>query len=344
MSIEVSILIPVYNTEKYLKRCLDSVISQTLKNIEIIVVNDGSNDNSQDIIEEYATKDSRIKYYIQKNSGLGATRNKGIELAQGEYIAFLDSDDWVEANCYEKLYKKAIKEDSDLVICNYLIDFYNKSIRYKNKYYNNDKDRYMNDVILRNVSGFSWNKLYKKSIIDDYKMRFPVRGELENVEDQYFTIRYLYLSKSISFENSCLIHYTIRSSSIVNSYQRNILEDGVLLYKSNYNFFKLHNASENIYDLLNLGLLKHIIHTIRNEMKSCNKYKFNDKIKNLAKIINDDICYKSLVYFHENKNILDLNNDEKLYLNLLYSNKIYILYFIAKLRSRISELRVKCYK
>ena len=101
----ISVIIPIYNVEKYLTKCIESVINQTYKNLEIILVNDGSTDNSKEIIDKYSSIDSRIKVINKKNGGLSDARNVGIELAKGEYITFLDSDDWIELNMYEKLYK-----------------------------------------------------------------------------------------------------------------------------------------------------------------------------------------------------------------------------------------------
>ena len=123
---KISVLVPVYNTEKTLSKCLDSILKQTIINdIEIVIVNDGSTDNSQVIIDNYVDKYKNIFKYKQKNQGLGATRNKGIELASGEYIAFLDSDDWVDENYYELMYKKAKEENSELVISSYIVNIPN---------------------------------------------------------------------------------------------------------------------------------------------------------------------------------------------------------------------------
>jgi glycosyltransferase involved in cell wall biosynthesis len=115
--IKVSVIIPVYNVEKYIKKSLESVMNQTLKEIEIICVNDGTKDNSRKIIEEYAQKDERIKIIDKENGGLSSARNAGMEIARGEYLGFVDSDDWIEETMYEKLYEKAKADESQMVIC-----------------------------------------------------------------------------------------------------------------------------------------------------------------------------------------------------------------------------------
>uniref|UniRef100_UPI003864C4B3 glycosyltransferase family 2 protein n=1 Tax=Methanobrevibacter sp. TaxID=66852 RepID=UPI003864C4B3 len=113
---DVSVIIPVYNVEKYLKECLDSVCNQTLANIEIICVNDGSTDNSLAILNEYAQKDGRIKIISQENQGLGAARNRGLEDASADYVYFLDSDDYIELTTLEKLFNNAVSNSSDVVL------------------------------------------------------------------------------------------------------------------------------------------------------------------------------------------------------------------------------------
>ena len=116
--IKVSVIVPVYNVEKYIDKCLNSLVKQTLKDIEIIVVNDGSPDNSQKIIDKYVDKyPDKIKSYIKENGGQGSARNLGLEYASGEYISFIDSDDWLDLDALEEMYLLAKKEKSDVVIC-----------------------------------------------------------------------------------------------------------------------------------------------------------------------------------------------------------------------------------
>ena len=113
----VSVIIPVYGVEKYIAQCLESVINQTYNNLEIIVVNDGTKERSAEIAKEYAAKDSRIKVYDFDNGGLSVARNRGLEIATGDYISYIDSDDWIEKNMYETLLEAAMKNDADMVKC-----------------------------------------------------------------------------------------------------------------------------------------------------------------------------------------------------------------------------------
>ena len=127
---KVSIIVPVYNVEKYLEKCLDSLVNQSLHDIEIICVNDGSKDDSLDILEKYAKKDSRIKIINKQNQGLSAARNDGLKVAAGEYVGYVDSDDWVDLNFYEKLYESAKKYNAEIASGN-IIRCGNKIKKYK---------------------------------------------------------------------------------------------------------------------------------------------------------------------------------------------------------------------
>lgn len=166
--IKVSIIVPVYNVEKYLEKCLDSLINQTLKDIEIICVNDGSTDTSQKILEKYSKKDNRITIINQENAGLSVARNSGIDIAKGEYIGFVDSDDWVDLNFYEKLYNSAIENDADIAVSS-IIRWrkYNQKyrIKYEDKIYQSLEEKVSACGIPRIC--YVWNKLYKSHIVQN---------------------------------------------------------------------------------------------------------------------------------------------------------------------------------
>jgi len=124
---KVSVIIPFYNVEKYIRKCLQSLQAQTLQEIEFILVNDGSKDKSESIAKEFLC-DSRFQLLVKKNGGLSDARNYGLQAATGEYIAYLDSDDYVEANMYESMYKRAIESDADVVECNFIWEYPNKAV------------------------------------------------------------------------------------------------------------------------------------------------------------------------------------------------------------------------
>ena len=205
--VKVSIIVPVYNTAKYLNKCINSLLNQTLKEIEIILINDGSTDNCESIIKKY--KDKRIKYISKKNEGIGKTRNLGIEIASGEYLAFIDSDDYIESNFCEVMYNKAIKDKCDIVICDYFEDINNelKEIKFASF---KDTNLMENPEIINYINLGPCNKIYKKELFKDKNNRF-----IENLkyEDAPFVCRLLLSAKKIGKINKCLAHYVIHEKS-----------------------------------------------------------------------------------------------------------------------------------
>ncbi len=164
--IKISVLIPVYNTAKYLRICLGSLKRQTLGNIEFILVDDGSTDESGKICDEIADNDSRFRVIHQKNGGLAVARQTGLDNAKGEYIIVCDSDDWVEENMYELLYKKAIETDTDIVVCGYYAEYGDGKSIPKQTWFK-EKDGFVdNGDFLRRGAGSSWIKLVKKSLFE----------------------------------------------------------------------------------------------------------------------------------------------------------------------------------
>ncbi len=203
---KVSVIVPVYNVEKYLKKCLDSLINQTFKDYEIIIVNDGSTDTSQDIINEYVNKYPFIKAFKKENGGLSSARNVGLDNAQGEYISFVDSDDYVEIFFLEKMYGKAIENNSDVVICDYyaITDDNKKAMKCHMQMSPEDKIEYLLSPQM------VCNKLIKKEILD--KVRFK---EGTFYEDLDICIKMLPYVNKVSFVDEALYDYYLRHGSIM---------------------------------------------------------------------------------------------------------------------------------
>ena len=203
---DISIIVPIYNAEKYLNKCIDSLVNQTKKELEFILVNDGSTDSSEDIIKSY--KDKRIKYFKNKNQGIGKTRNFGIDKATGKYLMFLDSDDYLDINACEKLYNKAIKEKSDLVV----FDFYRVEETLKEVTINNFKSSSLkeNPNLLLDINLGPCNKLIKRELIDKSNTRF---NEKLKYEDTPFVTEIIKNANKISKLNEYLHYYVIHSNS-----------------------------------------------------------------------------------------------------------------------------------
>lgn len=213
----VSIIIPVYNVEKYLKRCLESVMNQTYKNIEIICINDGSTDRSLKILENYKIQDNRIKVFSQENKGLSETRNRGINLAEGKYIFFIDSDDWIPNSAIENLIKQITNKSIDVVIGG-ISKIYKKNkedIVLKKEKIEYTLDEYMAFALKeKKFLAIVCNKMFKKEIISNKNLKFE-KGVL--YEDFLFTMQYLKECKKIAILDKSIYNYFfIREDSIIN--------------------------------------------------------------------------------------------------------------------------------
>ena len=214
----LSVIVPCYNVEKYLKRCLDSIINQTYKNLEIICVNDGSTDNTLSILEEYAQRDNRVKVVNKKNGGLSSARNAGLDVASCEYITFVDSDDWLELETYE-IAMKEMKDDIDFVkwgvkLVNEDDIFY---VHFSRLWFDSFKLVGKFDVnkdVLKQITIEAWDKIFRKSIIDAHNIRFP-EGLLH--EDHVFFWHYALFMKKAYFIPDKLYNYYQRKGSIVNN-------------------------------------------------------------------------------------------------------------------------------
>lgn len=201
----ISIIIPCYNAEKTIKRCLESVISQTYKNIEIVIINDGSIDKTDSIIKKYIN-DNRIKYYNRSNHGIGKTRNFGIKEATGEYITFLDSDDYLPNDAIDNLYKLAQKNKLDLVVSDYYVDNKNiKSEKIKSFPITNIKN---NPNLIFDINLAPWNKLYKKELIENIKFEENLK-----YEDAPFVIESIIKAKRIGKLDKETYYYVVNPNS-----------------------------------------------------------------------------------------------------------------------------------
>ena len=245
----ISVIIPIYNVEKYISRCLDSVINQTYKKIEIICVDDGSPDNSIKILKEYEKKDSRIKIIRQENGGLSSARNIGIKDSRGEYIFFLDSDDWLPLNSLELLYEDILLNKSDISVGN-LIKVYpkkNKEIGLKNlKKIDYSLKNYLEySINKKNFTANVVNKLYKTKIIGENKILFK---EKILYEDFLFTVQYFIYCKKISVIKEAVYYYFLeREDSIVNTV--NIRDLEVFLNIIEIEKFLINNNQKEILNL-----------------------------------------------------------------------------------------------
>lgn len=231
---KISVIVPIYKVEDYLHRCVDSIINQTYTNLEIILVDDGSPDDCPMICDEYAKKDSRIRVVHKKNGGLSDARNAGIDIATGEYLMFIDSDDFVDVEMMESMMKNMIDNNVDMVVCNIKYVYedrevvkYNQADRILDRY--EAMEEYLKDGVVQAVA---WNKLYKKSLIND--MRYKV-GKTN--EDEFFTYKVVDKTDKIYYNSRSFYNYIQRDSSIMGKYSIKRL-DGVEASYERLNFIK----------------------------------------------------------------------------------------------------------
>lgn len=247
---KVSVIVPIYNVEKYLEKCINSLLSQTLEDIQIILVNDGSKDNSGNIAKEYEKNNKNRVIYVEKeNGGLSDARNYGLKYATGDFIAFLDSDDYIEKNAYEEMYNKAIEENADYVECDFIWEFPNK-IRVDKQYpYKNKKE------MLSFVRVVAWNKLIKRQLITDNNLEFPKGLRYEDVE---FTYKLIPFVNKFAYVDKTFIHYVQREGSIANVQNERTAEIFTIL-DNVIEFYKKNNIYEKYRDELEYNYARYLL-------------------------------------------------------------------------------------
>lgn len=305
---KISIIIPVYNVEKYLVKCLDSIINQTHKNLEIILINDGSKDKSLNICKWYEKRDSRIIVIDKINEGVSIARNAGIEAATGNYIGFVDPDDWIEPNMYENMLRTIEKYECNIAFCNYSKDRGNirtyKRIKInKNVLSKLDiiKDVIANmigwdaweDIITNNkyIMGCIWRCLYKKDFIDSYNLRFA--PGISIMEDLVFNVQALIYCDKACIDHGFYYHYMQHKASSLHRYNEKMWKDQV----------EVHNLLEKILKEADLyEFLKNRMDSRYIAMAACavgnEVYRGNTKLKQrvkIAKYIIDDDKLKEVL-------------------------------------------------
>ena len=264
---EISVIVPVYNVEKYIKKCIESILNQTFNNFELILVNDGSTDKSGEICDLYLKRDTRIKVIHKNNSGVSDTRNVGIKNSLGKYIQFIDPDDWIEKDLLMMVYKTIEKEKSDVVFCGikrerFLNGDITENIASEELVRNINKNKSYDAIRLRNedLFGFTWCKLFKSSIIKENNILFDKRLSL--AEDEKFTCDYYRYVNKISIIRKAYYHYviygnernTLCKSKINTIFDKDIIFDSWIKCISNdsknirINVFLANRAFSNLYE------------------------------------------------------------------------------------------------
>ncbi|WP_370774267.1 glycosyltransferase family 2 protein [Clostridium sp.] len=300
MSKIISIIVPIYKVEKYLDRCINSILNQTFKDFELILVDDGSPDRCGDICEEYAKKDKRIKVIHKENGGLSDARNAGLDIATGKFIGFIDSDDFIHKDMYMILYDAIIKSKSDISQCKFKYfskeDELNKNIINDGKYeiYNNI-DAIEEIIDNKNLNTNVWNKLYKRELFND--IRFP-KGKIH--EDEFVTYKVFYRAKTVSYVNKELYYYFSNDTGIMKNLNINSKFDWIEAIEERNEFLlsikekSLFNKS-NSYLFFNLIKLRYNIKKSEELKNKSQMYNLvNEKIKYSLNAISDKSSYSKL--------------------------------------------------
>lgn len=281
---KISIIVPVFNVEKYISKCINSIINQSYRNLEIILINDGSVDESAKICENFAQKDKRIIVIQQTYQGVSAARNRGLDIASGEYIGFVDSDDWIEHDMFEFLHVNLINNNADIAICNY------KSVDINNTllYYEKKAKLQMNNFealkyYLIDNQNYLWNKLYKRHLFDG--IRFPINRVFEDVFVGY---RLIENARSIIIMPECKYYYVSHNNSITKKAFSCSRLDLVEAYIDRYCYLipKYPELEKICRKFIHLGLLAILFDAL--ESNNIDLYKV-DIIKTINKVKDFDI-------------------------------------------------------
>lgn len=318
---KISVIVPIYNVEKYLNRCVDSILNQTFEDFELILVNDGSPDNCGNICDEYAQKDNRVKVIHKKNGGVSSARNVGIDIAQGEYIMFVDSDDWIQSVMLEQMY---VYNNSDLIISGLEFVDINNNILFTNFidfFQNITIEKFMSTWYVEAekkllLSG-PYNKLYKREIIADYNIKF--NENISICEDGLFVTQYLLHCHKISNINKSFYEYIqYEGNSLMGRYNDNAIEANAILYNEKINLINSVCPLEDVkkFEYISISNLRRFINFFiqiytRSTLGFWQKYKKVRQAisgKTFCKVLNMNIekwnIHKILIKFAANTHIV----------------------------------------
>lgn len=313
---KLSVIVPVYRVEKYLKKCLDSLVEQTLSDIEIIIVNDGSPDQSQIIIDAYARKYDFVKSYYKENGGLSDARNFGIEKASGEYIAFVDSDDYVDLSMYKLMYQKAIEGNYDVVVCGFEEIYPDHTYVGTSRVKCDLKNRKEIKEQMTDIYPSAWNKIYRKELFHD--IRFKKGVWFEDVELLY---RLLPAIKSIGVVEEPLYKYVQREGSISKSNDKRIFH-----HIENWNgileFYKSKGIYKEYFKELEYSYVRYLYATFIKAALKFDKNQYIEAVENaIANVKQTFPHYRRNKYFYKNM--------KGMYL-LFFNKKIAQIYYKLK--------------
>ena len=336
---KVSIIIPVYNLEKFIEKCVDSIVNQTLKEIEIILVDDGSTDQSGAICDNYVKKDDRIKVVHQKNMGLSGARNTGIKESTGKWFMIVDGDDWLESNAVEELYNNAEKNNSDIFISSFYDNYPEKQV--KDSFFNINelhfqteeeklylqencisRNKYTNMNCKTNL-GVTWARIYRKQFIVDNNLEF-ILG-LKRTQDAIFNLYAFEYANKVDYLDIPVHHYRIWGNSASRKYSKDFHVTANELSQHIIEFMKKFHKEERLKKAYYSKVFKLLIEIIKIEITpKANKMSLKSKKSFLKQLSESELYSNAIKYVEKNT----LNNNQRLVLFLLKNKLYYIILFL----------------
>lgn len=332
----ISVIVPVYNAEQVIARCINSLLAQTFSEIELILVNDGSTDKSGDICDEYKIKDNRVTVVHLTNGGVSHARNTGISLAQGDYLMFCDSDDYVEINWCSELYDAIKREGNVLPVSGvrfvYTMGGNNKEVIRAFHHTETISKRNYFELYKKGVSGYVWCKLYDRRIIVENSLYFDVN--VNRAEDLLFNLSYIPYTNGIVTIPTVTYNYVhANENSLFNSYRKNLSDINVMVYDAWKQYFKLvgeeQEQTEEFATYFYLNYLNMLTNTFdkRNKDSLIKKLRYNNGILNSKE-------------FKECLALADTSKEDPRYIKLLKTNNYYLVWLaeqMLKLKNYFSK-------
>ena len=328
---KISVILPVYNVEKYIAKSIQSVLNQTHTDFELIVVIDGSKDNSEAIAKEFETTDKRVKVYTKPNGGLSDARNYGLNIATGDFIYFLDSDDWIEPNLLEDNLKILEDKQVDFVVFGFYqdnVDLHEQLVEAiphipENTDWVNGKANHFTPYML-NILGYAWNKIYRKGYLDKHQIKFTIGVSL--VEDILFNAKVYQYADRIVFNRQAYVHYIQRPvTTLTKQFHEQSFEWVKLKHEGLQEFLNAWSF-DNKQEILASNLIGGLRYCVLNLFHYKNQFNFNQKIKYIENMLNDeDLVSYSQFYNPKTKN-------DKIYYQLIKMRAKYPIAALAEIR------------
>lgn len=328
---KISVILPVYNVEQYIAKSIHSVLNQSYIDFELIVVIDGSKDNSEVIAREFEKTDLRVKVYTKPNGGLSDARNYGLNMATGEFIYFLDSDDWIEPNLLEDNIKMLEDKNLDFIVFGFYQDNVDSNEQLieniphipENNEWINSEPIYFTPYML-NILGYAWNKIYRKGYLDKHQIKFTIGVSL--VEDILFNAKVYQYADRIVFNRQAYVHYIQRPvTTLTKQFHEQSFEWVKLKHKALQDFLDAWSF-DNTQEILASNLIGGLRYCVLNLFRYKNQFNFNQKIKYIENMLNDeDLISYTQFYNPKTKN-------DKIYYQLIKMRAKYPIAALAQIR------------